>query len=158
MNYFILKKKLLFSWTFIVHKAARQLEKQEDTVKRILGYPPLHGLGRRTHWARPGSRVATVTVDIARCQKLSGNIEYNLLNSQKQITSEQNMWLGRRKERKERWVPQTRDDQLIMFQCLAKPSKDKSHGMAETVGDWKQGRQRGSQFPAINKPNYLCRV
>lgn len=65
---------------------------------KFLGHPPLHGLGRKTHWARPGSGVATVTVDIARLQKPSGNIdrEYDLVNSPKQIISEQNMWLGRR--------------------------------------------------------------
>lgn len=43
--------------------------------------------------ARPGSGTATVTVDIARRQKPSRNTDrkYNLVNSQKQITSEQNV-------------------------------------------------------------------
>lgn len=68
-KYFILNKKetFKFSCNFTVHKAARQLEEQEDTVKTP-GHPPPNGLGRRTHWARlkPGSGAATVTVDISK--------------------------------------------------------------------------------------------
>lgn len=105
-------------------------------------------IGQGQRW----SSVATVTVDTPRSQKLSGNIGYDLINSQKHHLRTKHASLGRR----ERKGGSHRSE---MMDYVPVPGKAflRRWGRNGTVGEG-QGRQGGSQVPASNKASYYYKV